>query len=75
MMAADCLEELGIKRGESWDVIKVNNRKVLDGLDGRPSVAGGDLQGDVLNIRIQGSLDRDPHRSQSRPQSARAPGL
>ena len=30
MMAADCLEELGIKRGEY--VIKVNNRKVLDGV-------------------------------------------
>ncbi|MFY9970076.1 MAG: histidine--tRNA ligase, partial [Roseiarcus sp.] len=30
MMAADCLEALGIKRGQY--VIKVNNRKVLDGL-------------------------------------------
>ena len=30
MMAADCLEALGIKRGDY--VIKVNNRKVLDGL-------------------------------------------
>ena len=30
MMAADCLEALGIKRGEY--VIKVNNRKVLDGV-------------------------------------------
>ncbi len=30
MMAADCLEALGVKRGEY--VIKVNNRKVLDGV-------------------------------------------
>src|SRR5271165_3936181 len=30
MMAADCLEALGIKRGEY--VVKVNNRKVLDGV-------------------------------------------
>jgi histidyl-tRNA synthetase len=30
MMAADCLEGLGIKRGDY--VIKVNNRKVLDGV-------------------------------------------
>ena len=30
MMAADCLEALGIKRGDY--VVKVNNRKVLDGL-------------------------------------------
>jgi histidyl-tRNA synthetase len=30
MMAADCLEALGIKRGEY--MIKVNNRKVLDGV-------------------------------------------
>src|SRR6202048_292789 len=30
MMAADCLEALGIKRGDY--VIKVNNRKVLDGV-------------------------------------------
>ena len=32
MMAADCLEALGIARGDY--VIKVNNRKVLDGVDG-----------------------------------------
>ena len=32
MMAADCLEALGIQRGDY--VIKVNNRKVLDGRDG-----------------------------------------
>ena len=30
MMAADCLEALGIARGDY--VIKVNNRKVLDGV-------------------------------------------
>src|SRR6202140_1870201 len=30
MMAADCLEALGVKRGDY--VIKVNNRKVLDGV-------------------------------------------
>src|SRR3984957_8823004 len=43
MMAADCLEALGVKRGDY--VIKVNNRKVLDGvmeaigLGGEASVA------------------------------------
>ena len=30
MMAADCLEALGIARGDY--VVKVNNRKVLDGV-------------------------------------------
>ena len=30
MMAADCLEALGVKRGDY--VVKVNNRKVLDGV-------------------------------------------
>ena len=38
MMAADCLEALGIKRGDY--VIKVNNRKVLDGLMESLSVGG-----------------------------------
>ena len=35
MMAADTLERLGIARGQY--VIKVNNRKVLDGIDGGES--------------------------------------
>jgi len=38
MMAADCLEALGIKRGDY--VIKVNSRKVLDGLLESLSVEG-----------------------------------
>ena len=39
MMAADCLEALGITRGDY--VIKVNNRKVLDGVHGSRSALGG----------------------------------
>ena len=39
MMAADCLEALGIKRGDY--VIKVNNRKVLDGVMEAIGLGGG----------------------------------
>src|SRR6201993_2833409 len=40
MMAADCLEALGVKRGDY--VVKVNNRKVLDGI-----LEGIDLGGEA----------------------------
>ena len=43
MMAADTLEQLGIKRGDY--VIKVNNRKVLDGLMEAIGLGGGRTPG------------------------------
>ena len=43
MMAADCLEALGIKRGDY--VVKVNNRKVLDGLMEAIGLGGADNAG------------------------------
>ena len=43
MMAADCLEALGIKRGDY--VVKVNNRKVLDGVMEAIGLGGDDNAG------------------------------
>src|SRR5208283_4031063 len=40
MMAADCLEALGIRRGDY--VVKVNNRKVLDGVMDAIGLGGAD---------------------------------
>jgi len=57
MMAADCLEELGIKRGDY--VIKVNNRKVLDGLMEAIGLGGADNAGRRLTVlRAIDKLDR-----------------
>jgi histidyl-tRNA synthetase len=57
MMAADCLEALGIKRGEY--IIKVNNRKVLDGLMEALGLAG-DLNAGrrLVVLRAIDKLDR-----------------
>ncbi len=44
MMAADTLEELGIPRGDY--VVKVNNRKVLDGVMEAIGLGGDDIAGD-----------------------------
>ncbi len=57
MLAADTLEALGIKRGDY--VIKVNNRKLLDGL--RESVGLSDSQFDgqwLVAMRALDKLDR-----------------
>jgi histidyl-tRNA synthetase len=57
MLAADTLEALGIKRGDY--VIKVNNRKLLDGL--REAVGLGDSQFDgqwLVAMRALDKLDR-----------------
>jgi histidyl-tRNA synthetase len=57
MMAADCLEALGIKRGDY--VIKVNNRKVLDGVMEAIGLGGAEHAGRRLTVlRAIDKLDR-----------------
>ena len=57
MMAADCLEALGIKRGDY--VIKVNNRKVLDGVMESIGLGGAANAGRRLTVlRAIDKLDR-----------------
>src|SRR5208283_3255518 len=57
MMAADCLEALGIKRGDY--VIKVNSRKVLDGVMEAISLGGEANAGRRLTVlRAIDKLDR-----------------
>jgi histidyl-tRNA synthetase len=57
MMAADCLEALGIKRGDY--VIKVNNRKVLDGVMEAIGLGGDANAGRRLTVlRAIDKLDR-----------------
>jgi histidyl-tRNA synthetase len=57
MMAADCLEALGIKRGDY--VIKVNNRKVLDGVMDAIGLGGDANAGRRLTVlRAIDKLDR-----------------
>ena len=57
MMAADCLEALGIKRGDY--VIKVNNRKVLDGVMDTIGLGGEANAGRRLTVmRAIDKLDR-----------------
>jgi histidyl-tRNA synthetase len=57
MMAADCLEALGIKRGDY--VIKVNNRKVLDGVMESIGLGGPENGGRRLTVlRAIDKLDR-----------------
>jgi histidyl-tRNA synthetase len=48
MMAADCLEALGVKRGDY--VIKVNNRKVLDGVMEAIGLGGAENAGRRLKV-------------------------
>ncbi len=60
MMAADCLEALGIKRGDY--VIKVNNRKVLDGVMEAIGLGGAENFGRRLTVlRAIDKLDRLGH--------------
>jgi histidyl-tRNA synthetase len=57
MMAADCLEALGIKRGDY--VVKVNNRKVLDGVMEAIGLGGEANAGRRLTVmRAIDKLDR-----------------
>ncbi|SCY87375.1 histidine--tRNA ligase [Microvirga guangxiensis] len=57
MMAADTLEKLGLKRGEF--IIKINNRKVLDGVLEAIGLGGDDKAGQRLTVlRAIDKLDR-----------------
>jgi histidyl-tRNA synthetase len=57
MMAADTLEKVGIKRGDY--VIKVNNRKVLDGVLEAAGLAGDERSGQrLIVLRAIDKLDR-----------------
>ncbi len=57
MMAADTLEKVGIRRGEY--VVKVNNRKVLDGVLEAIGLGGDDKAGQRLTVlRAIDKLDR-----------------
>jgi histidyl-tRNA synthetase len=57
MMAADTMEALGIKRGQY--VVKVNNRKVLDGVMESIGLGGDDKAGQRLTVmRAIDKLDR-----------------
>ncbi|MCD2172856.1 histidine--tRNA ligase [Rhizobium sp. C4] len=57
MMMADTLEALGIKRGDY--VIRVNNRKVLDGVMEAIGLGGDDKAGQRLNVlRAVDKLDK-----------------
>ncbi|CDM56609.1 histidyl-tRNA synthetase [Rhizobium favelukesii] len=57
MMMADTLEALGIKRGDY--VIRVNNRKVLDGVLEAVGLGGDDKAGQRLNVlRAIDKLDK-----------------
>ena len=57
MMAADTLERLGLKRGDY--LIKVNNRKVLDGVLEAIGLGGDDKAGQRLTVlRAIDKLDR-----------------
>ncbi|WP_022710628.1 histidine--tRNA ligase [Pseudochrobactrum sp. AO18b] len=57
MMAADTLERLGIQRGDY--MIRVNNRKVLDGVLEAIGLAGDDNDGRRLNVlRAIDKLDK-----------------
>jgi len=57
MMAADCLEALGVRRGDY--VLKVNNRKVLDGVMEAIGLGGAEQAGRRLTVlRAIDKLDR-----------------
>src|ERR1700736_4268347 len=54
MMAADCLEALGIARGDY--VIKVNNRKVLDGV--MEAIGLGDPESAGRRLTVMRAIDK-----------------
>ena len=57
MMAADCLEALGVRRGDY--VVKVNNRKVLDGVMEAIGLGGAENAGRrLIVLRAIDKLDR-----------------
>ena len=57
MMMADCMEALGIKRGDY--IVRVNNRKVLDGVMEAIGIGGDDHAGTRLSVlRAIDKLDK-----------------
>ena len=73
MMAADCLEALGIARGDY--VIKVNNRKVLDGVMEAIGLGGEANAGRRLTVlRAIDKLDRLGVEGRARVAGRRAQG-
>ena len=56
MMAADAMEALGIQRGDY--VVKVNNRKVLDGVMEAVGLGGEEKQPTLTVLRAIDKLDR-----------------
>ena len=71
MMAADCLEALGIKRGDY--VIKVNNRKVLDGVMEAIGLGGRGERGAAADGAARDRQAR-PARRRRRARAARGAG-
>ena len=73
MLAADTLEALGVKRGDY--VIKVNNRKVLDGVLNRLDLGGDANAGKRLSVlRAIDKLDRLGSRGRARLAGQRPEG-
>ena len=56
MMAADCMERLGVPRGAY--VMRVNNRKVLDGVLERIGMVPGDASSDHQHLTILRAIDK-----------------
>lgn len=56
MMAADCLEALGIPRGDY--VMRVNNRKVLDGVLETAGIVGEGAEFEVQHLTVMRAIDK-----------------
>lgn len=56
MMAADCMERLGIPRGDY--IMRVNNRKVLDGVLERIGMTPGDPAFDHQRLTVLRAIDK-----------------
>jgi histidyl-tRNA synthetase len=56
MMAADCLERLGINRGQY--IIRVNNRKILDGVLERIGIIGHEPEVELKRVTVLRAIDK-----------------
>ncbi len=56
MMAADCLERLGINRGQY--IIRVNNRKILDGVLERIGINGHEPEVELKRVTVLRAIDK-----------------
>ena len=56
MMAADCLEALGIPRGSY--VMRVNNRKVLDGVFENAGIVGEGAEFEARHLTVMRAIDK-----------------